>query len=106
MNDENLLKRALEQYGCSFEKDEKTLNVEDFKIGFLKNDVGIFEAVFDIDIKFEDAQRFLQNIEEEYTHILQQETYQKLLHRAKEQGLILETEEVNESNSIILTFKV
>jgi len=105
MNDESLVKKALEQYGCSFRTEDKTLSIEDFKIGFLQNEES-FDAIFDSTIKLEDAKQFLTNIEEEYTHLVQQDTYLKLIKRAKEQGLILETEEVNENNSIVLTFKV
>ncbi|MBO1515416.1 DUF1257 domain-containing protein [Metabacillus bambusae] len=106
MNDEILVKKALEQYGCSYRTEDHALSIEDFNIGLLKNDDSVFEAIFDSTIKLEDAQQFLSNLEEEYTHLVQQETYKKLIQRAKEQGMVLETEMVNEQNSIVLTFKV
>jgi len=80
--------------------------VGDIKILFHQDTDGVFEALFDHDIPFETAEEFIRHLQEEYTSIVQQETYLSLLERAKEQGLVLETEEVSSDNSIILTFKV
>ncbi|MGD7009728.1 hypothetical protein [Metabacillus sp. 84] len=109
MKDEAILAKALDHYGCSPKfMDHKGMESEigDIKILFQQNPDGIFEALFEQDIPQETALEFIKNLQEEYTSIVQQETYLKLLERAREQGLLLETEQVTEDNSIVLTFKV
>lgn len=109
MKDEKVLRKALDSYGCTsqlVEEKNMVTKVGDIKIVFHQDAEGVFEALFDSDIPFETAEEFIRHLQEEYTSIVQQETYLNLLEKAKEQGLILETEEVSSDNSIILTFKV
>lgn len=109
MKDEKVLRKTLDSYGCTSQLiEEKSMltKVGDIKILFYQDTEGVFEALFDCDISFETAEEFIRHLQEEYTSIVQQETYLNLLARAKEQGLVLETEEVSSDNSIILTFKV
>lgn len=109
MRDEELLYKALENYGCNAslldgEKMEST--VGNLRLLFQKDEQGTFDLIADQSISAEHSAQFLKQLEEEYTHLVQQQTYLRLLERAKEQGLVLETEEVGGNNSIVLTFKV
>lgn len=109
MKDKDLVKKALENYGCNpnfIGNDEITSEIGESKILFLQNSEGVIDAYFDNEIPLDSATEFLNNIQEEYTSIVQQETYLRLLERAKEKGMILETEEITNSNSIVLTFKI
>ncbi|ASS87231.1 hypothetical protein GLN3_09125 [Geobacillus lituanicus] len=109
MKDESLLQKALEQYGCNVNvltKDNYETEIEKTKILFQKNNDGVFEAVFDEDVKLEDAANFIENLTSEYKYVLQQETYRKVIERAKEKGFILESEEIQGDRTIMLTLKV
>ncbi|MFC0187120.1 DUF1257 domain-containing protein [Fictibacillus aquaticus] len=109
MKDEKLLQQALEQYGCStvmLEDSNIALHNGAHQMAFYKNVEDIFDLVADSSVSQEDAEQFLHHIQDEYTRILQQETYQKLLERAQKQGYVLESEEITDNNSIVLTFKV
>jgi hypothetical protein len=109
MKDERILQKALEHYGCSsrlLSEYEVQSQVGDVPILFQRNEQGAIAASFEHAIRIEEAEPFIRNIEQEYTHIVQQETYMKLLERAKEQGLVLEAETVDDHNSIVLTFRV
>ncbi|MFC7371417.1 hypothetical protein ACFQPF_06995 [Fictibacillus iocasae] len=109
MKDETLLQQALEQYGChTVMVDEQNLSIHTgaHQMVFYKNEENIFDLAADSSVSREDAEEFLHQIQDEYTRILQQETYQKLLQRAERQGYVLESEEITETNSIVLTFKV
>lgn len=109
MKRQHLLQKAIEQYGCEVhemnQQNYKTL-VGDIKILFQQNENGIFEAIFDESVQEEDALDFLNNLHTEYRYLIQQETYNKLLLQAGEHGLELESEEVQEDRSILLTFNV
>lgn len=106
MKDEKLLERTLEQYGCEYSLDNKAINLEEFKLVLIKTKEEHFEAIFDASIEVEKAQEFLKNIEEAYGRIVQEDTYTRLIQRARENGLVLESEEVTRNDSIVLTFKV
>lgn len=109
MKDESLLQKALEQYGCNVNvltKDNYETEIAKTKILFQKNNDGVFEAVFDEDVKLEDAANFIENLTSEYKYVLQQETYRKVIERAKEKGFILESEEIQGDRTIMLTLKV
>ncbi|MGZ0879018.1 hypothetical protein ACWZQY_023925 [Priestia megaterium] len=109
MKDARILQTTLNNYGCApsiIGDGEMKSEIGDVQILFQQTEQDIFEAVFSNEIELEQAKGFLINIQEEYSHVVQQETYVKLLERAKQQGLLLETEEVSDTNSIVLTFKV
>lgn len=108
MKDENLLKAALENYGCRSVAMRETIDstLNGTRILFERNEQGVFEAAFIGDISTEHAQTFLVELDEEYTHLVQQQVYENLLSRARQRGLVMESEEVQEDNSIVLTFKV
>lgn len=109
MKRQHLLQKALAQYGCSvYELNEQNCQTEvgDIKILFQQNDKGIFEALFDESVEKEHALEFIENLHAEYKYVIQQETYQKLVQRAEEKGLKLESEEFQQDRSILLTFHV
>ncbi|ANC79149.1 hypothetical protein JYA63_05235 [Fictibacillus nanhaiensis] len=109
MKRHHLLQRAIEQYGCKV--NELTLQnyeteIGDIKIYFQQDEQGIFEAVFDESVDANDAIEFIENLHTEYKYLIQQETYKALLIKAKDKGLILESEEIQKDRSILLTFNV
>lgn len=108
MKKEHLLKKAIEQYGCSVQGDETNYQTEvgDIKIGFYQNEEGVFEAIFDESVEQEHALEFIENLHTEYKYLIQQETYTRLVERAKENGLELESEAIQKDRSILLTFEV
>ncbi len=109
MKRHHLLQRAIEQYGCKV--NELTLQnyeteIGDIKIYFQQDEQGVFEAVFDESVDSNDAIEFVENLHTEYKYLIQQETYRELLIKAKDKGLILESEEIQQDRSILLTFNV
>ncbi|AAU25609.1 hypothetical protein NSQ93_06235 [Bacillus sp. FSL W8-0445] len=109
MKDEDLLKKALDQNGCKT-IELGTTNVEaimeDSAVTFHLTEEGTFKAAFDRSVDKNQAREFIDQIEEEYKRILQQETYLKLIEKAEHEGLVLENETVTNENSVVLTFKV
>lgn len=109
MKSQHLLQKALEQYGCDINEinhQNYQTAVGDIRIFFQQNDRGIFEAVFDESVDKADALEFLDNLHSEYRYLIQQETYKKLVKQASEKGLELESEEIQQDRSILLTFNV
>ncbi|ANU09678.1 hypothetical protein BBH88_04885 [Planococcus antarcticus DSM 14505] len=109
MKREHLLKQAIEQYGCEVKNlNQKNYLTEigDIKIHFQLDGNGVFEAVFDNSVATKAALEFIENVNEEYKYAIQQETYRKLLQRAEQKGLDLESEEIQGDRSILLTFNV
>lgn len=108
MKDEQLLQETLQNYGSSseVENEEVTSKIGDAEIVFVKDSQDMYQAYFHESIAIDDAEQFVHNIYEEYTRIVQRKTYEKLLTRAEDEGLILESEETNENESLVLTFEV
>ncbi|AKS38150.1 hypothetical protein NP92_06090 [Anoxybacillus gonensis] len=109
MKDEMLLQKALEQYGCHVNvltNDNYETEIATTKIWFEKNEDGVFEAIFPKEVKVDDATVFIENLTSEYKYVLQQETYKKVIERAREKGFILETEEIQQDRTIVLTLRV
>jgi hypothetical protein len=109
MKDEILLQKALEQYGCNVNvltNDNYETEIAKTKILFQKNNEGVFEAIFDEDVKLEYAKHFIENLTSEYKYVVQQETYRKVIERAKAKGFILESEEIQGDRTITLTLKI
>lgn len=108
MKDEELLEAALSNYGCKSvvtgETIDSTLNGA--RILFERNEQDIFEAVFVGGISTDHARTFVAELDEEYAQLVQQQVYENLLSRARQRGLVMESEEVQEDNSIVVTFKV
>lgn len=109
MKRQNLLHKAIEQYGCDvheISKQNYQTEIGNIKIYFQQDQNGIFEAIFDESVEEEHALEFIENLHTEYKYLIQQETYQKLLQQASQKGLELESEEIQKDRSILLTFNV
>lgn len=107
MKDESILKKALSNYGCSVqEKEQIESAVGEIEFVFQKQQNGTMSALFHQEMELEDAQEFIKGVQKEYKRIVQKQTYEKLMERAKEEGLILESENKNGEESLVLTFQV
>ncbi|MEW8987863.1 MAG: hypothetical protein AB2401_12855, partial [Bacillus sp. (in: firmicutes)] len=85
MKEERLLARALKAYGCRFTNldNQVSSSIGDIGIIFQKDEEGVIRAIFSNEIGEEHALQFLDNISTEYRRLVQEDTYQKLLQRAK-----------------------
>ena len=54
----------------------------------------------------EEATRYVNNITEEYTLIVQEQTYLKVLEKIEKENITLESEIVDNEDSIILTLNI
>ncbi|MEI3612349.1 hypothetical protein [Pseudogracilibacillus sp. SO30301A] len=108
LKDENILTEALKNRGCNVSLDKRQIEstLGNVEIVFQRQEDDTISAVFHKDIPLKDAEEFVKNTHEEYTRIVQQKTYHKLVERAKNEGLILESEKRNEEDTIVLTFQV
>lgn len=87
-------------------KDHMELQLEDGNIIFQKNEENSLQAIFSENMSQKQAELYINEIYDEYTTLVQQETYEKLLENIKNRNLNLESEEVTEDNSIVLTLTV
>jgi hypothetical protein len=104
--DSELLREALDSYGCKAvaQDGEVTSAIDGARILFQLNEQETLDAVFYGNIPFHHAESFISDLTDEYTRVLQNRVYHRLLSRAKERGLLLESEEVHDDSSIVLTF--
>jgi len=104
---EDILIEALQNYGNKVEETETSIEtvVLETSITVIKEETGLYSAAFNDDIKKEDAAEFVESIVDEYTNIVQQQVYEKLMSRAEQEGLVFESEEQRE-DSVVLTFGV
>lgn len=108
MNDHNLLQKALTHYGATVtEADEfhVVAVVGDIKMTFYKEESEPFRAFFEQQVDVVDAEQFVQSLITEYLDLVRQVTYEMLINRAQEEGLVLETEQ-RRDKKIALTFIV
>jgi hypothetical protein len=87
-------------------KQQMKIQLENGNIIFYRGEDDIFLAIFSGDIPKENAENYLTEFQDTYTTLVQQNTYQKLLEKIKERNLNLESEEITEDNSIVLTLVV
>ncbi|WP_102026762.1 hypothetical protein [Salirhabdus sp. Marseille-P4669] len=108
IKDENILEEALKNFGCNVDLNNETFHstLGQIEIAFQQQENGTISGYFNESVSKEEAEEFLQDIQKEYTRIVQQQTYEKLLVRAKQEGLLLETENKQDDNTIVLTFQV
>lgn len=106
--DSRLLQTALNDFGCastvSGAQIQTTYNGT--TLIFDPDEQGIFNAHSVGQVSVEEVQSFLGDLHDQYKRQVQQQSYETLLRRAHEQGMILENEEMTEDNSIVLTFTV
>ena len=109
MRDASILQEATVNLGYESDilnKQQMKIQLESGNIIFHKGEDDIFLAIFSGDISKENAENYLTEFQDAYTTLVQQNTYQKLLEKIKERNLNLESEEVTEDNSIVLTLVV
>lgn len=106
--DENLLKESLKTYASIIE-DNKSLSehLEKGLISFRKNEeLGNYEAVFSKGISNDEAMNFISDLTDEYNLLLQNNVYNNIVSNLDKNNLTLESEEVLEDKSIVLTLNV
>ncbi|UTR13186.1 hypothetical protein MM221_11015 [Salipaludibacillus sp. LMS25] len=110
IKDERLLKTALSNYGCNIDnknEQELTTSLGNISMMFKQEENGQFSAAFHKDVLEKDAEDFIADLQQEYMQLVQEQTYEKILQRAKDEGLILEEDTVNTTtNNRVLTFQV
>jgi hypothetical protein len=107
MKDESLLKQALEEWTCSFREVEALDSLQQLhenEVTFMMNKEGCYSLVLQKSADKDSFQEWIEKVETSYTHYLQQRVYLNLVEKAKEQGMILENEELFEDHSIQLTY--
>lgn len=83
------------------------INTDDGSIILFKKDENdVFQVLVSAKCSQTQIESYLSEIYDEYTTIVQQKTYKKLVEKIKDRNLHLESEEVTEDNSIVLTLVV
>jgi len=108
MKNESILKEAMGNYGYKSKKNENNLKmfIENGEVYFRLNNENVFQAVFNENFSKAEAETIINEIYDEYTSIVQQETYEKILENIEEYKFKLTSEEVTEKNSIVLTLEL
>ncbi len=75
-------------------------------ISLARTEAVVFEALFSSSVPQEQAQTVLEQLDAEYTRLLQERVYEQVVGRAEQAGLTLEDEHVDGDNSIVLTLRV
>ncbi|XMA23857.1 hypothetical protein M9428_02190 (plasmid) [Bacillus bombysepticus] len=107
MRDEELLKKALEEWSCSFRQVDTLESFKSFQeneVTFMLDEEGNYLLVLPKSAERAAYLDWLEKVETSYTHYLQQRVYQNLIEKAKNKGMVLENEELLEDNSIQLTY--
>lgn len=106
IKDIKLLEETLKIYGCKNVLTGANLEtkLDKARVIFEKDENEVFNVVFLGNISLEKAKEFISDINDEYTKLVQEQVYQKLLKNASERNFCLESEEIQEDNSIVLTF--
>ncbi|WP_097026725.1 hypothetical protein [Clostridium peptidivorans] len=109
--DMDILKDALECYGAnikSFNKNSLICNVENIDMEFTKAaQNGIILSVKGKEENIDELHRHIKLIDEEYKYNMQEYTYSMLKEKLKENNkLTLESEQVMEDDSIVLTLNI
>lgn len=107
IKDEQLLQVTLQNYGSETSKKENYIDsfIGDVQVTFYKEENETFSAIFHEEIDVTDAEQFVDNVFQEYMRVVQQKTYETLMERANNEGLIFESEN-HQEDSIVLTFQV
>lgn len=109
MRDEQLLGAAAAALGASSGGGGGAAGVMDVAgtpLSLVQNESGVFKALFPGGVSQQQAQAVLEQLDTEYTRLVQERVYETVVARAKEQGLALESERVDEDNSIVLTLRL
>ena len=91
IKDAKLLEKSLKIYGCKNVSMGEILETEinQSRIIFEKDENNIFNAIFIGNISLEDANEFILGVNEEYTKLVQEQVYKKLLKNADNYNLRL-----------------
>ncbi|MCI3208553.1 MULTISPECIES: hypothetical protein [Pandoraea] len=108
LNRRDLLEQTLSNLGYRTDNLNEGLSAKhgEMFLLFEGNEAGTFDGVVDKNVPETVTKRAFEAIYAEYTRLVQVETYVSLLKEAKKHGLTLESETVEEDNSISLTFLV
>jgi hypothetical protein len=108
MTDPRILQAALGNCGCQSVATGAAVDsaIEGARIIFEPRDNGALNAAFFGAIAPSQAEEFIASLYGEYTRLVQQDVYQKVIERAAAKGLSLESEEIQQDDSIVLTFCV
>lgn len=107
MNDEELLLSTLNDYGFQFEVNDQVISASmaENRVLFKKDENGVYDAQMSVGSE-DTAQGMVDELNDLYIRKVQQRVYENLTSRAGEKGLIFESEEFCEDNSIVLTFVI
>jgi hypothetical protein len=107
MKDGELIVRALEMLGCEAELDASGVRAtrNQFEFTFSRGEDGVLEARFGPDVAPDEAEMFVHDLDHEYTRLVQERVHRRVIERAREYGLTLESEEVEDDDSILLTLR-
>lgn len=108
MRDDELIVQALKTLGCAAELSSAGIRAtrNRFEFAFSRSEDGVLQARFGPDVSPEEAEAFVQDLDDEYARLVQERVYRRVVERAEEYGMTLESEEVEEDNSILLTLRV
>lgn len=80
--------------------------IDNFRIVFEQDKEGVFDIKFIGEIEEKEAQKFVDELQSEYGKVVQEFVYVKLKEKAIEKGLDLEQENVQNDQSIVLTYNI
>jgi|GEM_PF-1829848 len=80
--------------------------IDNFRIVFEQDKEGIFDIKFIGEIEEKEAQKFVDELQSEYGKVVQEFVYVKLKEKAIEKGLDLQQENVQNDQSIVLTYNI
>lgn len=106
--DQTLLQKALRDFNCSPKAMGTQVRAVHGQTSFVfePDEQGILQAHVEGNLPIEQTQTFLADLHDQYKRLVQQQSYETLIQRAEAKGMVLETEELAEDNSIVLTFTV
>jgi hypothetical protein len=106
--DLTLLQRALQDfnYPCIVEGGQLETSYTHARLIFAPDEMGVFNAYLVGEGSINEVQVILADLHAQYKRLVQQQTYETLLSRAKEKNMLLEREEILEDNSVVLTFTI
>lgn len=107
--DESILIKTLDDYGVNYSKQNNgdiacTIGNHSFKFKRNENSSYVIEMENEKDLK--DIFLNLNNIDDDYKRNVQNKTYENLKTKVEEKGYKIESEEIMEDNSIVITINI
>lgn len=108
MRDPELLVSALDDLGWlgAVREGEITASAGDRAVTFTHGPDGVLQARFDADATAEEAEALLRDLDDEYTRLVQAAVYERVVARAGQSGMAVESEHVEADESIVVTLRV